>query len=145
MRVLVQVVNRASLSVSGKEISSIRYGFVVYVGFTHTDSKEVIIKAAKKVARLRIFPDTNNRTNLNIEDVEGEILSVSQFTLYADATEANRPSFSCCMAGDLARDLYNDFNEELRKYNIVVKEGVFGADMQINQENSGPFSITLEF
>ena len=145
MRVLVQIVNSAKLSVEDVEISSIRYGFVVYVGFTHTDTKEIIEKAAKKVASLRIFPDDNNRTNLNIEDVEGEILSVSQFTLYAEAYEANRPSFTSCMAGDMARDFYNLFNSELRKYNISTKEGKFGSTMKIEQTNIGPFSIMLEF
>ena len=145
MRVLVQVVDNAELSVEEQVIASIGYGFVVYVGFTHTDTQEIIERAAKKVVSLRIFPDTNNRTNLNIEDVDGSILSVSQFTLYAEAYESNRPSFSSCMAGDMAREFYEAFNVELNKYGVPVKEGKFGANMTINQVNSGPFSLVLDF
>lgn len=145
MRILVQIVDGASVSVESKLISQINFGYVLYLSFTHRDTKETIQKAVDKISKLRIFPDDNGKTNLNIFDVEGEILSISQFTLYADAEGSNRPSFSQSMAGSLAEEYYLYFNQLLREKELVVKEGIFGAHMQIKQNNDGPFSLMLEF
>jgi len=145
MRILVQIVSQAKLRIHGQEISKIDHGFVIFVGFTHSDTIETINKAALKISKLRIFPDVEGKTNLSISDVGGQILSVSQFTLYANATAANRPSFSTSMAGDQAKEHYIAFNEALRDLGFTVKEGIFGEYMEIEQTNDGPFSLQLEF
>ena len=144
MRILLQIVNKAVLSIEQKEVANIKYGAVVFVGFKLGDNEGTIAKAVSKISKLRIFPDVNGKTNLNISDVNGEILSVSQFTLYAETT-SNRPSFTQNMNAIDASKMYDCFNNLLCKEGIKTQKGVFGTDMKITQENTGPFSLILEF
>lgn len=143
MRVLVQRSDEASVGVLGKEIGKIDSGLVLLVGFTEGDTKEKIEYLARKVVNLRIFPDENGVMNKSILDFGGSILSVSQFTLYADCSKGNRPSYVAAMKNDEAIKLYEMFNEELRKF-VNVKTGEFGADMEVKITNIGPTTIWLE-
>lgn len=143
MRVLVQRSGKASVVVSDKIVGSIDSGLVLLVGFTEGDTKEKIEYLAKKVVNLRIFPDENGVMNKSILDYGGDILSVSQFTLYANCDKGNRPSYIEAMKNSEAEKYYEMFNEELRKY-IKVETGVFGADMEVNLTNIGPTTIWLE-
>ncbi len=143
MRVLVQRSGKASVSVDEKVIGSIPEGLVILVGFTEGDNLEKIEYLAKKVVNLRIFPDENGVMNKSILDFGGSILSISQFTLYADTKKGNRPSYINALGGDKAVELYNQFNEELRKY-VEVATGEFGADMIVSITNIGPTTILLE-
>lgn len=145
MRVVLQRVDYASSTVDGVVTGAIDKGYMLLVGFTHDDNLEKIKKAAKKIAGLRIFEDENHKMNLNLETVKGAILSISQFTLYANTNEGNRPSFVDAMNPEKAKDLYNLFNQELRSYGFIVETGVFGAHMDINLLNSGPVTIIYEF
>lgn len=145
MRVVIQRVKEASCTVADKLVSSINGGYLLLVGFTHDDNEEKMKKMAKKIANLRIFEDEMGKMNLNIQSVGGEVLSISQFTLYANTNDGNRPSFTSSMNPELADDLYKKFNQELRTYGLVVKEGIFGASMQIGLINDGPVTINLEF
>ena len=118
---------------------------MLLVGFGLDDTIENVKKMALKVANLRIFPDSEDKLNLSIKDVGGKILSISQFTLYADSRKGNRPSF-CNALKDGAKELYLKFNEILRnEYNLIVEEGIFGADMNVTFTNVGPTTILLEF
>ena len=143
MRVLVQRSGKASVSVDEKVIGSIPEGLVILVGFTEGKKKKKIEYLAKKVVNLRIFPDENGVMNKSILDFGGSILSISQFTLYADTKKGNRPSYINALGGDKAVELYNQFNEELRKY-VDVATGEFGADMIVSITNIGPTTILLE-
>ena len=143
MRVLVQRSGKASVVVSDKIVGSIDSGLVLLVGFTEGDTKEKIEYLAKKVVNLRIFPDENGVMNKSILDYGGDILSVSQFTLYANCDKGNRPSYIEAMKNSEAEKYYEMFNDELRKY-IKVETGVFGADMEVNLINIGPTTIWLE-
>lgn len=143
MRVLVQRSLNSNVSVSDRCVSSISSGFVLFVGFTYGDSIDDIDYLVKKVLHLRIFEDENNIMNKSILDVGGEILSVSQFTLYADAKKGNRPNYMKALKADEALKLYEIFNEKLKKF-VPVKTGVFGADMVVNINNDGPVTILLE-
>ncbi len=143
MRVLVQRSGKASVVVSEKIVGSIDSGLVLLVGFTEGDTKEKIEYLAKKVVNLRIFPDENGVMNKSILDYGGDILSVSQFTLYANCDKGNRPSYIEAMKNSEAEKYYEMFNEELKKY-IKVETGVFGADMEVNLTNIGPTTIWLE-
>lgn len=143
MRVLVQRSGASSVSVDGEVIGKIDNGLVLLVGFTEGDNLEKIEYLAKKVANLRIFPDENDVMNKSILDYGGDILSISQFTLYADTKKGNRPSYVDAMGGDEAIKLYELFNEELRKY-TRVETGKFGADMTVSITNLGPITIALE-
>lgn len=143
MRVLVQRSGKANVVVSEKIVGSIDSGLVLLVGFTEGDTKEKIKYLAKKVVSLRIFPDENGVMNKSILDYGGDILSVSQFTLYANCDKGNRPSYIEAMKNSEAEKYYETFNEELRKY-IKVETGVFGADMEVNLTNIGPTTIWLE-
>lgn len=143
MKVVVQKVLKASVSIHGNKHNEITSGLLLLVGFTEGDNLEKIIYMAKKVANLRIFEDENNVMNKSILDVSGEILSISQFTLYGDATKGNRPSYIKALNGELAITLYDEFNKELNKY-VKVKTGIFGADMKISLINDGPCTIILE-
>lgn len=145
MRVVVQRVNHASCTVNNELISKIEKGYLLLVGFTHNDNLEIIKKMAKKIAKLRIFEDEAGKMNLDISQVNGEILSISQFTLYANTKDGNRPSFVESMHPEEANKLYKIFNDELRSYNLNVYEGIFGASMQIELLNDGPVTINLEF
>ncbi len=145
MRVVIQRVKSASCTVNNVLISKIENGFLLLVGFTHTDTLDEITKMARKIANLRIFEDENEKMNLNIAQVNGEVLSISQFTLYANTKDGNRPSFVESMEPEKANKYYEIFNSELRKYHLVVKSGVFGASMQIELINDGPVTVNLEF
>lgn len=143
MRVLVQRSNKANVVIDNKIYNSIDNGLVLLVGFTEGDDIENIKYLAKKVVNLRIFPDENGIMNKSILDYGGEVLSISQFTLYADTSKGNRPSYIKALGGEEANKLYELFNKELEKY-VKVKTGVFGADMEINISNIGPTTINLE-
>ena len=144
VKIVLQVVKKASVTIDEKLVSEIEKGYLLLVSFTQGDNHEIVQKMAQKVAKLRVFLDENGKTNLSIFDVNGEILSVSQFTLYANLKKGNRPSFIEALKGEESIILYKDFNDELRKNNLEVKEGVFGADMKINLINDGPFTIVLD-
>ncbi len=143
MRVLVQRSKNSSVSVDNKMINSIEKGLVLLVGFTQGDSESEILKLVKKVVNLRIFDDENGVMNKSILDVGGEVLSISQFTLYANTKKGNRPSYLEALNGDDAVRLYDKFNEELNKL-VKTKGGIFGADMVVNIINDGPITIMLE-
>ena len=143
MRVLVQRSGKSSVEVDHKIVGKIDGGLVLFVGFTDGDSMEQIEYLAKKVANLRIFPDENDVMNKSILDYGGDILSISQFTLYADTSKGNRPSYINAMKGEESTKLYDLFNEELRKY-CKVETGIFGADMIVSITNIGPTTILLE-
>lgn len=143
MRVVVQRVKEASCKVDNKITGKIDNGFMLLVGFNTLDTKDNVIEMVKKVINLRIMDDENHVMNKSILDTKGSILSISQFTLYADTKKGNRPSYINAMKGEEAILLYQLFNEELRKY-LPVEEGIFGADMQISLINDGPVTIILE-
>jgi D-tyrosyl-tRNA(Tyr) deacylase len=143
MRVLVQRSGNSDVVVEGKTTGKISNGLVLLVGFTEGDGIEQIEYLAKKVVNLRIFPDENDVMNKSLLEVGGSVLSISQFTLYADTKKGNRPSYVGAMNGEKATKLYDLFNEELRKY-VVVEEGVFGAHMIVSITNIGPITILLE-
>jgi D-tyrosyl-tRNA(Tyr) deacylase len=145
MKVVVQRVNCAQVSVNEKLISKIDNGLLLLVGFTEGDGKKQIEYMARKIARLRIFEDDLGLLNLSINDVSGKILSISQFTVYGDVIKSNRPSFTKALNYDLANQLYLEFNQILRKeYNLEVLEGVFGEHMDVSLVNSGPVTIIIE-
>lgn len=143
MKVIVQRSKESSVSVNNKLINKIDSGLVLLVGFTEGDGESKLVTMAKKIVNLRIFDDENGVMNKSILDVGGEILSISQFTLYADTKKGNRPSYINALSGDKAIILYDKFNEELNKY-INTYPGVFGADMKVVITNSGPVTIMLE-
>ena len=143
MRVLVQRSGKASVSVDSEIVGKIDSGLVLLVGFTDGDSIDKIEYLAKKVVNLRIFPDDQGVMNKSIKDFGGEILSISQFTLYADTKKGNRPSYMSALRGEESSKLYDMFNDELKKY-IDTETGVFGADMVVNITNVGPTTILLE-
>ena len=143
MRVLVQRSGKSSVKVDGKTVGEINQGLVLLVAVTEGDSLEIIRTMAKKIVQLRIFPDENDIMNKSILDFGGSILSVSQFTLYGDTSKGNRPSYIKAMKGENAINLYESFNNELKKY-VNVATGIFGADMNVFIENIGPTTILME-
>ena len=144
MRVVVQRVNNASVKIAGNTVGQINKGLLLLVGLKEVDGVEQIKKAAAKIAKMRIFEDENGKTNLAIKDVGGQILSVSQFTLLADTKKGNRPSFIKAMKPPKSAELWEQFNEELKKQGLTVETGEFGADMQVDLQNDGPFTIVLD-
>lgn len=144
MRVLVQRSGNASVKVDDKVVGKIDNGLVLLVGFTDGDNIDSIKYLAKKCVNLRIFPDENDVMNKSLLDFGGDILSISQFTLYGDARKGNRPSYIFAMKNDEAISLYEAFNEELRSYGVKVETGVFGAEMDVSLVNIGPTTIWLE-
>ena len=145
MKIVLQRVSRASVIVDKVTLNSIEKGYMLLVSFTHSDTMEQVIKMAKKVSNLRVFEDENEKLNLSIKDVNGSILSISQFTLYGDASKGNRPSFVESMKFDEANKLYEAFNKELNEvHNIVTKGGSFGNHMEIDLVHDGPVTIILE-
>lgn len=144
MKAVVQRVGAASLTVDGKLISEIGHGLTVFFGVGQGDCKTQADKLALKIANLRIFEDGNGKMNLSVKDVNGEILLVSQFTLYGDCSHGNRPSFTMAEEPEKAKALYVYCAEKLRESGVCVKLGVFGADMKISQMNDGPVTIILE-
>lgn len=143
MRVLVQRSGNSKVTIHDKVNGKIDNGLVLFVGFTEGDTLEKIQYLAKKVVNLRIFPDENDVMNKSILDYGGSILSISQFTLYADSTKGNRPSYVNALNGKEATKLYDLFNEELRKY-VSVETGIFGEHMIVSITNIGPITIMLE-
>lgn len=144
MKAVVQRVGHTTLSVDGKLISEIGFGLAVYFGVKVGDTEDMTDVMAKKIAALRIFEDDNGKMNLSVRDVGGEILLISQFTLYGDCSHGNRPSFTLAERPEKAEPLYRLTAEKLRAYGISVKTGVFGADMKIEQYNDGPVTIIYE-
>lgn len=145
MKAVIQIVGQATLSVDNKLISQIKRGMVVYFCVEKGDNEEKLPFFAKKLANLRIFPDENGKTNLSVNDISGEILLVSQFTLAGDCEHGNRPSFINAELPEKANEMYLKLAKILEnEYKLPVKLGVFGADMTIMQENKGPFTIILE-
>lgn len=144
MRAVIQRVKFASLKVEDKLISEIKQGFLIFLGVGVGDTLEKGEKIAKKIAGLRIFEDKNGKMNLSLADVNGEVLLVSQFTLYADCSHGNRPSFLNAEKPAQAEELYIAFKGLLQKYGLSVKTGVFGADMKIELLNDGPVTILLD-
>ena len=145
MRVVVQRCSRAEVRIDGLVVGKIGQGFMLLVGITETDTQAEANILAKKIAQLRVFEDTEGKMNLAIHDVEGAILSISQFTLYADCRKGNRPSFIRAARPEQASPLYDYFNETLRTtYNLQVETGRFGADMKVDFINDGPVTILLD-
>ena len=144
MRIVLTTVLNASVTIDNEIVGKINRGFCLLVGFTHEDNKEVVDKMIDKMLGLRVFPDENGLTNLSIYDVKGEILSVSQFTLYADLAKGRRPSFINAMKPDEAKALYAYFNEQVKAKYGAVETGVFGADMKVSSVNDGPFTVVLD-
>ncbi len=144
MRVLVQRVTSANVKVDNKIVGEINHGLLLLVGFTQSDTSKEIDYMVDKVINLRIFDDENGVMNKSLLDTKGSLLSVSQFTLYADATKGRRPSYINALNGDKAIVLYNEFNKKLKEKNIQVATGIFGADMQVELINDGPITIMLE-
>ena len=144
MKAVIQRVLNAELKVDGKLISKIEKGYVVFLGVGKGDTQKNADYMIKKISSLRIFEDENGKINKSITDVEGEILLVSQFTLYANASHGNRPDFLSAESPDLANELYLYVADGIKNQGIKVQLGVFGADMKITQTNDGPFTIILE-
>lgn len=144
MKLLVQRVSSAKVDVDSKTVGKINNGFLVLIGVTHTDTREIADYLVKKLCNLRVFKDENSKMNLSIKDVDGELLIVSQFTLYADCQHGNRPSFVNSAKPDMANELYEYFVERCRKEVKNVETGIFGADMKVSLLNDGPVTIMLE-
>lgn len=144
MRVVLQRVKSASVTVDDQVIGKVGKGYMLLVGFTHDDSIEDIDYIARKVANARLFADENGKINLSIKQVQGAILSVSQFTLYASTKNGNRPGFGAAQKPELAKENYHYFNEKLRSYSIEVQTGQFGADMDVALVNDGPITIIYD-
>ena len=144
MRFVIQRVSEANVKVDGNVVGQINKGYLVLVGVSNDDTKEIADKMVKKLIGLRIFEDENGKTNLSIKDVNGELLMISQFTLYADCRKGNRPSFINAGKPDMANDMYEYVIAECKKEVPVVEKGVFGADMKVSLLNDGPFTIYLD-
>ena len=144
MRVVLQRVAHASVTVDGEIIGKIQRGFLLLVGVTHDDAMEDMEYLVRKIVQMRIFEDEEGKLNRSIQDIGGEILSVSQFTLYADTKKGNRPSFSKAAPGDVALEMFEQFNGLLRDTGIPVETGQFGADMKVELLNDGPVTILLD-
>ena len=144
MRAVVQRVREASVTVDGAVTGSIGKGYLVLLGVGEGDTKADADRIVKKLVNLRIFPDENDKINLSIQNVEGSLLVVSQFTLYADCRHGNRPSFTQAAKPDLAEELYEYFMEKCRETIPFVAHGVFGAHMDVRLWNDGPFTVILE-
>lgn len=144
MKFVIQRVNRAKVTVEEETVGEIRQGFLVLIGVGENDDFPIADKFIRKMLGLRIFEDENGKTNLSLKDVDGQLLLISQFTLYADCKKGNRPSFM--RAGDpkQARQLYEYIVKECKKTVSVVEQGVFGAHMHVELENDGPFTILLD-
>lgn len=143
MKVVIQRSLEANVKVNGKTVGRIDKGYVVLVGFSSNDDESVLPKMAKKIINLRIFEDENNKMNYDIKKIDGQILLISQFTLYS-ILDGNRPSFKDALNYKDAKALYEKFIEELRKYDIKVETGIFGEDMKVSLVNDGPVTILID-
>ena len=144
MRIVIQVAKDAKVSVENEIIGQIPYGFVVLIGVENADTKEIADKMLKKMLGLRIFPDENGKTNLNLDQVNGELLLISQFTLYADCRKGYRPSFTNAGSPEYAKEMYEYMIDKCKETNIIVQTGEFGAHMEVSFTNDGPFTIILD-
>ena len=144
MKFVIQIVTHSSVTVDKKIVGEIGKGFMVLIGVSNEDTKEVADKMIKKMLGLRIFEDENGKTNLSLDDVNGELLLISQFTLYADCKKGNRPSFTNAGAPDMANEMYEYIISECEKSGKKVEKGIFGADMKVELLNDGPFTIVLD-
>ena len=145
MRAVIQRVNSASVKIAGKEKANIAKGLLIFVGIENNDNETDIEWLAAKICNLRIFNDDNNVMNLSLKEVNGEILSISQFTLHAKTKKGNRPSYIHAAKPDIAIPIYNKFNKQLSfEIEKEVKSGIFGADMKISLENNGPVTIIID-
>lgn len=144
MKFLVQRVNEASVKVDGEINGQINKGFLVLVGVSDSDDKTIADKMIDKLLKLRIFEDENGKTNLSIADVNGELLVISQFTLYADCRRGNRPSFTDAGKPDMANELYEYILSKISEQGFKTEHGMFGADMKVSLINDGPFTVMLD-
>ena len=144
MKFVIQRVNNARVTIDEKIVGKINKSFLVLIGVSNDDTKEIADKMIKKLIGMRIFEDENGKTNLALADVDGELLLVSQFTLYANCKKGNRPSFINAGAPDMANEMYEYIIEKCREMVKVVETGEFGADMKVKLENDGPFTIVLD-
>ncbi|WP_078545416.1 D-aminoacyl-tRNA deacylase [Litchfieldia alkalitelluris] len=144
MRVVVQRARNASVEVNKEIVGRISNGFMLLVGITHTDTMEDVKYVADKIAHLRVFEDDHGKMNLSLLDVGGQVLSISQFTLYGDVRKGRRPNFMEAAAPDFANGLYEAFNQELREKGITVETGVFGSMMDVQFTNVGPVTLIVE-
>ena len=144
MRALIQRVTSANVKVEGKIVGKIGKGFLIFLGIYEEDTEENIEKLTKKIVNLRIFNDENDKMNLSIKDVKGEILLISQFTLCANTRKGNRPSFISAKNSHDAKKIYEKTIESIKNENIVVEKGIFGADMKVELLNDGPVTILLD-
>lgn len=144
MKFIVQRVNKSQVEVEEKIVGKIDKGFMVLIGITHNDTKEIADFLVRKLINLRVFEDENGKMNLSLKDIQGSLLLISQFTLYADCTSGNRPSFTNAAKPEFANELYEYIIEECKKQIPNVQTGIFGADMQVSLVNDGPVTIILE-
>ncbi|MQS96515.1 D-aminoacyl-tRNA deacylase [Companilactobacillus halodurans] len=144
MKVVIQRVKDAKVTVDEKILGQIDQGFCLLVAFADTDTEETLEYMARKIAKMRVFSDADDKMNLSIKDVDGKILSISQFTLYADTKHGNRPSFTGAGNFVASSKKYDHFNDLLRGYDLTVETGEFGADMQVSITNDGPVTIIME-
>ena len=143
MRIVIQRVSQASVTIDGKIAGAIQQGLLLLVGICPEDGQEDIEYAVRKISQMRIFSDDADKMNLSVQDVGGQILSISQFTLYADTKKGNRPAFTGAAKPDLATSLYDQFNQKLAQ-TVPVQTGEFGADMKVSLVNDGPVTIVLD-
>ena len=144
MRAVVQRVSKASVTIAQQEVGKIDQGLVILLGIHEKDTQDDVDYLVKKIAQMRIFEDEQGKMNRSVEDVEGQILSVSQFTLFADTKKGNRPSFISAARPETAIPLYEAFNEGIRNRGITVATGQFGADMAVSLINDGPVTIIID-
>ena len=144
MKLVVQRVKKAEVKVDGKSVGKIDKGFLVLIGITHEDTKETADFLVKKLCHLRVFEDENGKMNTDISQVDGKLLIFSQFTLYANCKEGNRPSFTDAAKPEFANTLYEYFCKKCEENGVEVQKGIFGADMEVSLVNDGPVTIILE-
>lgn len=144
MKFVIQRVKNAKVEVKNEIVGNIEKGFLVLIGITHTDTKEIADYLIKKLINLRVFEDDKGKMNLSLKDIEGSLLLVSQFTLYADCSHGNRPSFTEAAKPEFANELYEYIINECKKQCNKVETGIFGADMKVGLINDGPVTIVLE-
>ncbi|MBE5964257.1 MAG: D-tyrosyl-tRNA(Tyr) deacylase [Lachnospira sp.] len=144
MRLVIQRVNHASVTVDDNIVGSISKGLLVLLAISNTDTLDMLPRYVEKLVKLRIFADENGKSNLSLLDVNGELLIVSQFTLYADCKKGHRPSFTNSAPATLANELYEEFIRLSKEYVKNVQHGIFGADMKVNLENDGPYTIVFD-
>jgi D-tyrosyl-tRNA(Tyr) deacylase len=145
MRVIIQRVTEASVYIDNNIVDAIKNGLLVYLGIGKDDTKETALFIANKLAHLRIFCDENNKLNQTVQDVNGEILLISNFTLYGDIRKGRRPSFSASADGQIAKPLYLEVIKQLKQYDIKLALGQFGANMKVTSTNDGPINLTLSY